>query len=134
VSAESLLVLPMHAADPQPATYSNRSTRVRLADRVQVSNAGAEVLGSQGRFYLFGEGIVVPMPCDLSHDASAGWVLTNEDTGIYGVGEGVVDAIMDLRLALREHLGFLLEDEHALSIRLAAQLRYLRAHVAPVIA
>jgi len=59
------------------------------------------------------------------------FILTNTDTGIFGVGGSLPEAVMDFRLALREHLD-VLDGEDVLSVHLEKQRAFLRRHLVGV--
>lgn len=57
-----------------------------------------------------------------------GWTVHDVHTGIFGFGESLNDAILDVRRALREHKD-VLERQGRLSQALQDHLNYLRARI-----
>lgn len=63
---------------------------------------------------------------DVDFQRGAGfWTVVDRQTGIFGDGSELTDAIRDFERAVREHLE-ILERQEALSEELASQLDYLR--------
>lgn len=63
----------------------------------------------------------------LIHEAEDGVALVDADTGIYGSGDTLLEAMQDLRHTLQRHLAVLAEDD-ALAPSLQCQLEILRSY------
>lgn len=81
----------------------------------------------QGQHWLAGGDLLFPVPARITAGEGA-LVATNPDTGIFGVGDDLPSALLDLRSALMEHRDALLGDD-TLSEELRAQLAYLKRHI-----
>jgi hypothetical protein len=81
----------------------------------------------QGQHWLSGGQLVAPVRADITAGDDS-LVATNPDTGIFGVGEDLASAVMDLRAALVEHRDALIDDD-LLSEELQVQLDFLQRHL-----
>ena len=122
------LELPMYALQQESSIESKWSKSLTLSHsdaKTQVRRPIARHMA--GRQWLSGGDIIRPIRVEI-HGAGRDLTVSEEQTGIYGVGSDLASAINDFRAALKEHLD-VLESSGPLSEELKHQLSILRRHL-----
>lgn len=83
-----------------------------------------------GRAWIYGDDVRVPLAVVVNGAPAGALVVSNDATGVSGVGADLPSAIADFRAALVEHRD-VLERSQPLSVDLAGQLALLRRHLRP---
>jgi hypothetical protein len=105
---------------PTDVAANERAVPVFLDQRVSYVSSEAEDYAYTIRS---GPSLDVKLQRDDDH-----WIVLEVETGIFGYGDDILEAIRDFQAATVEHLD-VLEQRAALSDELAWQLDYLRARV-----
>lgn len=116
---DASLAVDQQTGSPLPAKVTTGDPMVRVAFH------RGETL--DGQFWLSGGDIALPLRVEM-HGADHGLTAVQPDTGIFGTGRSLADALNDLRAALVEYRGALTSAQ-PLAEDLREQLGFLRRHL-----
>ncbi len=82
----------------------------------------------RGDLYAFRANDLLPIAVHIALEEDGSHVVTNPETGVFGCGRTVSDALRDLHAALWDHFNVLCDDGE-LSTALEEQRTFLREHL-----